>query len=100
MLKCYVDADWAGSWLRSYLSSPAGVLSRSGILIKYANCPILWGSKMQSLVALSTTEAEIIALSTAWRSRNYCPFHSLARSDPPTESLTRTPGLRVPYTIY
>ena len=29
------------------------------------NCPILWGSKMQSLVALSTTEAEIIALSTA-----------------------------------
>ena len=65
--KCYVDVDWAGNWLKSNPSSPAGILSRSGFLIKYANCPILWGSKMRSLVALSTTEAEIIALSTALR---------------------------------
>ena len=63
--KCYVDADWAGNWLKSDPTSPAGVLSHSGFLIKYANCPILWGSMMQSLVALSTTEAETIALSTA-----------------------------------
>ena len=63
--KCYVDEDWAGNWLKSNPTSPAGVLSRSGFLIKYASCPILWGSKIQSLVALSTTEAEIIALSTA-----------------------------------
>ena len=34
------------------------------------------------------------------RSRNYCPFHSFARSDSPTESPTRTPGLCVPCTIY
>ena len=36
-----------------------------GYLITYANCPIVWGSKMQSLMALSTMEAELIALSTA-----------------------------------
>ena len=65
--KCYVDADWAGNWLKRNPNSPASVLSCSGFLIKYADCPILWGSKMQSLVALSTTEAEIIALSTALR---------------------------------
>ena len=65
--KCYVDADWAGNWLKSNPSSPVGILSHSGFLIKYTNCPILWGSKMQSLIALSTTEAEIIALSTALR---------------------------------
>ena len=35
-----------------------------GYCITYANCPIMWGSKMQSLVALSTTEAELIAMST------------------------------------
>ena len=58
--KCYVDVDWAGNWLKSNPGSPAGD-------IKYDNCPILWGSKMQSLIALSTTEAEIIALSTALR---------------------------------
>ena len=48
--KCYIDADWVGNWLKSDPTSPAGILSRSGFLIKYANCPILWGSKMQSLV--------------------------------------------------
>ena len=42
-----------------------GALSRTGYVLTYANCPIMWGSKMQSLVALSTTEAELIALSTA-----------------------------------
>ena len=33
----------------------------------FAGCPILWGSKLQTLVALSTTEAEYIALSSALR---------------------------------
>ena len=56
---CYVDVNWAGNWLKSNPISSAGVLSHSGFLIKYADCPILWGSKMQSLVALSTTEAQI-----------------------------------------
>ena len=32
-----------------------------GYLITYANCAIVWGSKRQSLVALSTMEAELIA---------------------------------------
>ena len=63
--KCYVDADWAGNWLKTRPNDKTGALSRTGYLITYANCPIVWGSKMQSLVALSTTEAELIALSTA-----------------------------------
>ena len=33
----------------------------------YAGCPILWKSKVQSGIALSTTEAGYIALSTALR---------------------------------
>ena len=33
----------------------------------YAGCPIVWASKMQTLIALSTTEAEYIALSSALR---------------------------------
>ena len=63
--KCYVDADWARNWLKTRPNDKTGALSRTGYLITYANCPIVWGSKMQSLVALSTTEAELIAMSTA-----------------------------------
>ena len=33
----------------------------------YAGCPITWGSKMQTEIALSTTESEYIALSIARR---------------------------------
>ena len=36
-------------------------------MICYAGCPITWSSKLQPLIALSTTEAEYIALSTALR---------------------------------
>ena len=33
----------------------------------YANCPLTWCSKMQSEIALSTTESEYIALSQSLR---------------------------------
>ena len=65
--KCYVDADWARNWLKTRPNDKTGALSCTGYLITYANCPIVWGSKIQSLVARSTTETELIALSTALR---------------------------------
>ncbi|MBW0552823.1 hypothetical protein O181_092538 [Austropuccinia psidii MF-1] len=37
--------------------------SQTGFMIKLGNTPILWGSKRQSMVALSTCAAEYIALS-------------------------------------
>ena len=66
-LECYVDADWAGSWLDRSSNDPLSSHSRTGYVIMYAGCPIMWASKMQTLIALSTTEAEYIALSTALR---------------------------------
>ena len=62
-----MDADWAGNWIKHRPNETTGALSRTGYPITYVNCPIVWGSKMQMLVALSSTEAEIIALSTALR---------------------------------
>ena len=44
--KCYVDADWAGNWLKTHPNNKTGALSHTGYLITYANCPIVWGSKM------------------------------------------------------
>jgi hypothetical protein len=43
------------------------VLSRTGFVICYANCPIVWCSKLQSEIALSMAEAEYIAMSHVLR---------------------------------
>ena len=53
----YSDADWAGDETTRK--------SMSGYTFKLGECTISWGSKKQSMVALSTTEAEYIALSLA-----------------------------------
>ena len=42
-------------------------MSRTGYVICYANCPVIWSSKLQTEIALSTTEAEYIALSQSLR---------------------------------
>jgi hypothetical protein len=39
------------------------VRSRTGYVITSASCLVLWSSKLQTEIALSTTEAEYIALS-------------------------------------
>ena len=41
--------------------------SRTGYVIRFAGCPTAWGSRLQTHIALSTTEAEYIALSTTMR---------------------------------
>jgi hypothetical protein len=66
-LDCYVDADFAGMWCDEISEEPFSVKSRTGFVILFANCPVLWSSKLQTEIALSTTEAEYIALSQAMR---------------------------------
>ena len=66
-LEVYVDADFAGNWANADTDNADGVLSRTGFVICYANCPIVWCSKLQTEIALSTAEAEYIALSHALR---------------------------------
>jgi len=50
----YADSDWANSVSRK---------STSGLLARYNQTPILWRSKMQKTVALSTAEAEYYSAS-------------------------------------
>ena len=67
-LKVYVDADFAGSYQRiTAMDDVSTAKSRSGYLVQYCNCPIIWSSKLQTLVTLSTTEAEYVALSNSLR---------------------------------
>jgi hypothetical protein len=67
-LECYVDADFAGTFRKDHSDDPSSVYSRSGFIIKYAGCPLMWQSKMQTEIALSTTESEYIAMAQAMRS--------------------------------
>ena len=63
----YVDASFAGEWNTEWSDEPSSVMSRTGYVICYANCPVIWSSKLQTEIALSTTEAEYIALSQSLR---------------------------------
>jgi hypothetical protein len=60
-----VDTDFAGGWCKETSEDPSSILSRSGYVIRLCGCPILWVSKLQTEIALSTTESEYIALSQA-----------------------------------
>ena len=56
-LSAYTDADWAGDKVSRK--------STSGYVFKIGGSTITWQSKRQSVIALSSTEAEYIALSHA-----------------------------------
>lgn len=62
-LLAYVDADWAGDINDR--------ISRSGYVFKLSGAAIAWESRKQKRVALSTTEAEYIALSEAAKETAY-----------------------------
>jgi hypothetical protein len=66
-LNCYVDADFAGLWNYESDQDPVCVKSRTGYVMTLGGCPIQWNSKLQTEIALSTTESEYIALSQAMR---------------------------------
>lgn len=64
----YVDASFTGDWDPDNAEwDPDTARSRTGYVILYASCPVIWASKLQSEIALSTTESEYLAISTATR---------------------------------
>ena len=67
ILQCYSDADFAGIFKVDHKEDPHCVKSRTGYIITLNNCSVSWGSKLQTATALSTMEAEYIALSISCR---------------------------------
>ncbi|KAI2497426.1 hypothetical protein MHU86_17084 [Fragilaria crotonensis] len=67
-LEVFVDASFCGDWDPKEAASDRDTArSRHGYIIKYANCPLLWKSQLQTEVALSSTESEYTGLSYALR---------------------------------
>jgi len=67
-LDCWVDADFAGLYSKEDSKDPTSVRSRTGYVITLGGNPVVWHSKLQTEIALSTMSAEYIALSAAMRS--------------------------------
>jgi hypothetical protein len=75
-IEVYADADFCGLFNpETALFDPVTAKSRTGYIITYMGCPILWASKLQGDTALSTTEAEYGACSEALR--NVLPIMDL-----------------------
>ncbi len=66
-LEVFVDANFAGGWDPEEAENTDNVYSHTGFVICYAGCPMFWQSKLQIEIALSTAEAEYIALMQALR---------------------------------
>ena len=62
-LDCFVDADFAGLYNVENEQDPVCVKLQTGYVITLGNCPVLWVSRLQTEIALSTTEAKYLALS-------------------------------------
>ena len=88
---CWVDANFVGNWNKTIAMEDVGTAkSRSGAVILYAACPLLWLSKLQSEIALLTTKAKYISLLTALR--KVIPLMDLAEE-------VKQEGITLPATI-
>ena len=63
----YCDADYAGLWTYEDDQDPVCVRSPTGYAMTLGGCPVHWTSKLQTEIALSTLEAEYIALAQGMR---------------------------------
>jgi len=77
----YCNADFAGLWPFEDKLDPTCVKSRTGYVICISDCPVIWTSKLQTELSLSTMESEYNALSYCMRS--VIPFkrtvHSISK---------------------
>jgi len=68
-LTCYVDADFVGNY-KSGTNQTEDIdtaRSRYGFVINYDGIPMMWASKLQTVITLSSTESEYVGLSEAAR---------------------------------
>ena len=64
-IDCYIDTDFTGLHGQESENNPLSARSRTGYILFFCGCPLLWKSQLQSEMALSTFHVEYVALSTA-----------------------------------
>ena len=66
-LECYVDAEFSVGWQEANADDADNIMSRTVMVIMYANFPIFWCSSLQTEILLISVGAEYNALSSALR---------------------------------
>ena len=62
VVDCYADADFVGLWGHDDHQDPIFARSRTGFVATFANYPLLWVSKLNTEIALSTLYSDYVAL--------------------------------------
>ena len=70
-----MDANFSGEWYQADYDNAENVISCTRYVKTYAGSPLLWCSKLETEIALSTTKAEYIVLIQLMR--EVIPFMSL-----------------------
>jgi hypothetical protein len=64
----HVDCDFAKNWVKEdAMDNPSTAKSRIGYVTSYGGCLIVWASKLQTEVVLSSMESEYVGLSESLR---------------------------------
>ena len=97
----WANANFVGNWdPDTAIDDVMTAKSRLGSLITYSGCPISWASKMQTEIALSTTESAHSALPTGCvpiTVTHWLPFVVTTRYT--TRSTTLQPRVRHPQSM-
>ena len=67
VVDCYANADFAGLWVHEDPQYPIFARCRNAFAVTFSYCLILWMSKLQEYIALSTLHSEYVALSHSVR---------------------------------
>ena len=75
----YADADFTVLWGHENPQDPICARSRTGFVVTFSNFPLLWVSKLQTWISLSTLHFEYVALSRYFR--GLLPLKSLIKEE-------------------
>ena len=56
-IECYANSKFGCGWAQADANNAENLMSRTGYVITYAGCTVLWCSKLQTEIVLRTTEA-------------------------------------------
>ena len=67
VVDCYADADFAGLWGHEDPQDHICARNKTGSVVTFSNCPLLWVSKLQTYIALSILHSNYVSLSHSVR---------------------------------